>query len=245
MFNKRPVNVFCTLSLATIMSYISVSGALASMPNLTDRPQPNTLQACQQWASKQSSDAIEIWGLKEDGSSSKDFAISRLTSSCIGDSFSDLVGFGSSVGYRGAFCASHVTLKLCKDVEITYDEASLEKDASEAAVRFIVTKNLVKELGDQDIKRVFVSDLFNLFSRNARDFDADWLTGVQELQGVRVDAVKSEPDGPNKFNVDVIYHVNGVTEPDLHVIYIVFRDGWQWKIYDILFNGKSVRKQYR
>ena len=86
----------------------------ATMPQLTDTPQPPTFQACSDWASKQSDDAIDMWGIQEDGSpSSHDKGKSRLLSSCLGDHVPDVVGYGSSVGFNDEFCASHQSLKIC------------------------------------------------------------------------------------------------------------------------------------
>jgi len=84
------------------------------MPTLTPSPKKVSLAACEKWAARQSPDAIEMWGIRENGTSSREIAILRLTLSCLGDEPPEIVGFGSSVGFDAAYCEKHPDKKICE-----------------------------------------------------------------------------------------------------------------------------------
>jgi hypothetical protein len=102
------------LAILTV-TLLATTSAHATMPMLTPEPKPPTPTACKRWAAKQNADAIDIWGIQDDGTSSRAVALRRLADSCIGHRPPDIVGFGSSVGFDEAYCEKHTTLKLCKD----------------------------------------------------------------------------------------------------------------------------------
>jgi len=104
------------ITLAIMLILAGISNANATMPMLTDTPNSPTLSACRDWASKQDEDALDMWGIQEDGKSSSKVAIRRLTDSCMGKPKPAIVGFGSSVGFDRMFCKKHPKLKqLCRD----------------------------------------------------------------------------------------------------------------------------------
>lgn len=97
-----------------IASVVTTStAALATMPALTALPAPATLQSCQAWATAQSEDAFDMWGVMESGKNSKDVAALRLTLTCLGDTPPTIVGFGSSAGSDAAFCKTHRRAAVC------------------------------------------------------------------------------------------------------------------------------------
>jgi hypothetical protein len=83
------------------------------MPTLTPVPGRVTPNSCRTWATAQSSDAIDMWGIKEDGSSSGDVAALRLTTFCMGGGRPEIVGFGSSVGFDHEYCVRHPDAGVC------------------------------------------------------------------------------------------------------------------------------------
>jgi hypothetical protein len=99
-----------------MLTLLATTSAHATMPMLTPSPKPATPTACKRWAAKQDADAIDMWGIQADGSSSRAVALRRLADSCMGHRAPEIVGFGSSVGFDEAYCKKHPTLKqLCKD----------------------------------------------------------------------------------------------------------------------------------
>jgi hypothetical protein len=96
-----------------------VGAAHATMPNLGPMPSVRTPSACHAWADKQliiDEDNESMWGMKEDGSSSRTFAIRRLTDHCLGKPTPAIVGVGSSIGYALSYCKRHPSAKLCDEV---------------------------------------------------------------------------------------------------------------------------------
>jgi hypothetical protein len=87
--------------------------AIATMPNLSPRPDNPSVLTCKEWAALQDDDALEMWGLQEDGTHSRTVAIGRLIASCMGQPVPDIVGFGSSAAFNAAYCAKHPTIKFC------------------------------------------------------------------------------------------------------------------------------------
>jgi hypothetical protein len=81
---------------------------------LTPSPEHPTLRECQEWAAMQDEDAIYMWGIREDGTSSREIAILRLTLHCLGDAPPEIVGFGSSAGFDEAYCERHPDVQLCQ-----------------------------------------------------------------------------------------------------------------------------------
>jgi len=96
------VGLISTAVAAVLGSYCA---ALATMPLLTSKPTERSPSACGKWAAEQDDDALEMWGLQEDGTHSRTVAIGRLTASCMGQPVPDIVGFGSSAAFNDAYCA--------------------------------------------------------------------------------------------------------------------------------------------
>ena len=91
-----------------------VGPAIASMPALSEFPKSRTFDSCRAWAGIQDDDAVSMWGTQENGSSSHDLALSRLTATCLGEAAPEIVGFYSSVGAADAFCAKHGAAEICR-----------------------------------------------------------------------------------------------------------------------------------
>ena len=102
------------LLFALLILGISDNPANATMPLLTPKPKNPTPAACKAWAATQDDDAMEMWGIQEDGTSSRTVAIDRLARSCMGQRPPEIVGFGSSVGFDKSYCRNHPTFKICK-----------------------------------------------------------------------------------------------------------------------------------
>lgn len=99
--------------VSTGLLFSVVVAAQATMPALTPvlgRPTPGS---CRAWAAAQSTEAIDMWGIKEDGSSSRDVAVLRLTTSCMGGGYPEIVGFGSSAGFDQEYCSEHPDVGVC------------------------------------------------------------------------------------------------------------------------------------
>ena len=103
-----------TTSLAALSWLLLINSAYATMPVLTDAPNTKSIASCSAWAKKQSEDAIDMWGIQEDGTTSPSAAVRRLTDSCLGKKKPDVVGFGSSAGYSDYYCSKHSKTKLCQ-----------------------------------------------------------------------------------------------------------------------------------
>ena len=85
------------------------------MPLLTPTPNPISDKACVEWAAKQDEDAIDMWGIREDGESSRLIAIHRLAALCLGGGVPDIVGALSSAGAMDAYCEHQPPeVKLCQ-----------------------------------------------------------------------------------------------------------------------------------
>lgn len=106
-----PHRVVLTLTL------LANTSAHATMPLLTPNPKPPTTAACKAWAAEQDADAIQMWGIQEDGTSSRAVALRRLSDSCVGRSPPEIVGFGSSAGFDATYCGKHPKAKLCKNIK--------------------------------------------------------------------------------------------------------------------------------
>ena len=90
-----------------------VSNVHATMPMLADQPRPAAPGACKEWAVKQDDEALEMWGIQEDGKSSLAVGINRLASYCMGQPKPEIVGFGSSAGFDREYCNKHQEQDLC------------------------------------------------------------------------------------------------------------------------------------
>lgn len=101
-------------ALAGIGLLGAVGPVFAAMPGLSAFPKSRTLASCAAWAGIQGDDAIAMWGTQEVGGSSQDLAISRLTTTCLGDAAPEIVGFYSSAGAADAFCAKHKDAGICR-----------------------------------------------------------------------------------------------------------------------------------
>lgn len=100
--------------------------ALATMPNITELPKPAQPSACHTWASNQSQDAFDMWGIEDSGSTTRGVAIDRLTIYCMGGKPPEIVGFGSSVGFNDAYCDAHHGTTICNN----YTAAAIQTKAA-------------------------------------------------------------------------------------------------------------------
>jgi hypothetical protein len=101
-------------------AFVLASAAHATMPQLTPEPKPATPEACRAWVTSQSDDAMDMWGIQEDGTSSPEVAVQRLTASCLGQPVPEIVGFGSSIGVDIHYCELHPKQKICLDTAEFY-----------------------------------------------------------------------------------------------------------------------------
>jgi hypothetical protein len=85
------------------------------MPTLTPMPQQRSPEEYDLWAKRQSDPAFEMWGLQVDGRSSKDVAVDRLASYCLGQKPPEIVGFGSSIGFTEDYCTRHPKTRICRE----------------------------------------------------------------------------------------------------------------------------------
>ena len=99
--------------LATCITLMAAGNALANMPMLTDQPRPPSPMACKEWATKQGDEALVMWGIQEDGKSSRAVGLNRLASYCMGQPKPEIVGFGSSAGFDRDYCSKHQEQDLC------------------------------------------------------------------------------------------------------------------------------------
>ena len=105
--------------------------ALATSPELSSGPRNASLSTCGRWAAAQSGEALNFWGLTIEGKKSVALAVSRLTSSCLGDGMPDVVASQTSAGMHETYCSAHTTTAVCLD---TWDgqECRVLKFASDA-----------------------------------------------------------------------------------------------------------------
>jgi hypothetical protein len=101
-------------AVALATGFLAIAGNVhATMPMLTDEPKPALPKTCKEWATKQGVEALEMWGIQEDGKSSRTVGINRLASYCMGQPKPEIVGFGSSAGFDRAYCNKHQEQDLC------------------------------------------------------------------------------------------------------------------------------------
>lgn len=93
---------------------LSPTIADATMPSLTDQPKPASPAACRDWAAKQDAEAIELWGIQENGKHSKAIGLERLMDWCMGRGKPEIVGFGSSAGFDRDYCMRNPSQDLCR-----------------------------------------------------------------------------------------------------------------------------------
>ena len=103
---KQRIVTAATVALVTTFAH-------ASMPMLTPLPESITVRTCSEWARAQDEEAIDMWGVQQEGSGSYELGIHRLTSECLGEPVSDIVGFGSSVGFDDKYCSRHRDVPIC------------------------------------------------------------------------------------------------------------------------------------
>jgi hypothetical protein len=106
--------------IAIVFFLVLATDGHATMPLLTDEPKPATLETCRIWADKQSQDAIDMWGVQEDGTYSDEVALERLYQKCLGYEPPEIVGFESSIGFNITYCEMHPTQKICDDFKAYY-----------------------------------------------------------------------------------------------------------------------------
>ncbi len=142
-------------ALLTISAALFVpASALATMPTLTELPKPAQPSACHTWASKQSQDAFDMWGIENSGSTTRGVAIDRLSTYCMGGKSPDIVGFGSSVGFNDGYCNVHRGTTICNNyiaaeahtkVAPTQDQVSVPKEPTINCIKFEESQNVTLE----------------------------------------------------------------------------------------------------
>lgn len=70
---------------------------------------------------------------------------------------------------------------------------------------------VVEKEGDD--KRFLTSDLYTIFMKNARDFDADLYTGTQDTTGFQVKSVEGSKRSPSEITVTALFDVIGSSPP--------------------------------
>jgi len=70
--------------LAAVAMFLTIDGAHATMPKLTEQPKPASPIACREWAAKQDDEALEMWGIQESGKYSDAVGLGRLADWCMG-----------------------------------------------------------------------------------------------------------------------------------------------------------------
>lgn len=112
------IKIIVAISSLLVSILVGYNLANATMPRLTPKPTNPSPGACKAWAKKQSDDAIEMWGIQEDGTSSRNVAIDRLARSCMGQRPPEIVGFSSSAGFDDGYCKKHFTATICKGLAV-------------------------------------------------------------------------------------------------------------------------------
>jgi hypothetical protein len=98
---------------------MAAGSVYATVPMLTEQPTPASSVACKEWAARQDDEALEMWGIQEDGQSSRTVGINRLASYCMGLPKPEIVGFGSSAGFDRDYCKRHKKQDLCMNRQKT------------------------------------------------------------------------------------------------------------------------------
>ncbi len=118
---------------------------------------------------------------------------------------------------------------------------------AESTVREMLSRDLstvltVKEKENDD-KRFLSPDLLALFMADARDFDADPYTGVQDTGGFKLDELSSISVAPDRAIVSVQFS-SSYDKTLTKIAYDVRKTGPIWRIYDITYyvDGRSMRQ---
>lgn len=106
---------------------------MASMPSLSDKPVSITPVACSRWASDQSAEALSMWGIQSDGTTSELVAIDRLAKVCLGNPKPEIVGFGYSAGFNADYCKKHRSEKICTAQKSGEDVARVQEALTKAS----------------------------------------------------------------------------------------------------------------
>ena len=118
---------------------------------------------------------------------------------------------------------------------------------AESTVREMLSRDLstvltVKEKEGDD-RRFLTPDLFALFMADARDFDADPYTGVQDSGGWKLEDLSSIAVAPDRAIVSVQFSSTYEKAP-IKIAYDMRRAGPTWRVYDITYyvDGRSMRQ---
>lgn len=109
-----------------------------------------------------------------------------------------------------------------------------------SAVREILSRDLSNVLTvvekEGDDKRFLTLDLYTLFMKNARDFDADPYTGTQDTTGFQVKSVDGSKRSPSEITVTALFDVVD-SSPPIHpqIAYDMKLVAGRWKIADIKY----------
>lgn len=147
----------------------------------------------------------------------------------------------ASIMISGAFSA-----EASKPQGSTADQRIVQSAVS--AVREILSRDLstvltvVEKEGDD--KRFLTSDLYTIFMKNARDFNADLYTGTQDTSGFQVKSVEGSKRSPSEITVTALFDVVD-SSPPVHpqIAYDMKLVAGRWKIGDIRYmsdGGRSI-----
>lgn len=116
---------------------------------------------------------------------------------------------------------------------------------AESFIREVLSRDFstvltVKEKEGDD-RRFLAPDLYALFMKNAREFDADPYTGSQEPGYFQPERFSTEQISPSSALVTVtMKHADA--ESVSHISYILRAHRGSWRIFDIIYNdGRSMR----
>lgn len=166
------------LVLATCILLVVAGNALATMPMLTDQPRPASPKTCKEWAAKQDDEALEMWGIQEDGKSSRAVGINRLASYCMGQPAPEIVGFGSSAGFDLDYCSKHQEQDLC--IARQRSERQI-RNRSEAILGCFV-RNYDKDHLARHLDQTITSVKIKIY-RNPSDVDTRWFAIRMQRRG--------------------------------------------------------------
>lgn len=132
------------------------------------------------------------------------------------------------------------------------DDRGAAAGEAESAVREVLARVLspvltIREKAGDD-QRFLTRELYELFMKNAREFDSDPYTGSQEPGSYRLVSLSSKTEGASKFTVTAHFDILGL--PDAHpvIAYELVQNPDRWRIDDISYisdGGASMRKLLR
>lgn len=203
------------LAAAALLIFAGVDAARATMPALSPAPASASPATCQKWANAQSPDAFDMWGLKEDGSRSREVAMLRLKSFCLGGGRPEIVGFGSSAGFDEAYCTRHGDSGICRKRTAGKPEGNADGfmfGATSVAntANAAETVRISERIGPAELKRRFSAYSVRIvkgedcltcavISGRVGSIEVDWASDGRTVTGVTSREEKSLDSLGNRF----------------------------------------------